>query len=308
MNTRRAIGILRWLLPGLALMLVPVATAGQSLEERRDEYRAALRDYEAAIANRELVANRFYVLLDSLSAARTTGDEGVIDDLEGRVRSASLSLQSDDAVVEEMAEALQEARVALLGVLDQRLDSLQFVAVTATDPVRRREAGIEIASLRAQYSAVEVEDLQDILNADRVSPFGITWEPRDTPATLQAKAELLQSKAQEIDVEIATVDQALERYRRAVELDRIASDARSTIDRFGDTQVPVRGGTTGARGEQGIVADTTGVDLESLPPQEAIFRLERHRVQLVFLRDQVLRRAQEFLDRIRGARGLGGER
>ena len=308
MNACRAAGTFRRVLPGLVLVLMPVALAGQSLEDRRLEYREALSGYETAIAARDVDANRFYILLDSLSTARANDDEDVVDDLEGRVRSVSLALQSEDAWVEERAEALQEAREALLGALDQTLDSLQIVALTTTDPVRREAAGAQIASLRDQYRAVEVEDLQDLLAGDRVRPLGITFSPRDTPATLQAKAELLESKAEEVQLEIDAVDQAIERYRRAVQLDRIAGDARSTIDRFGDTQVPVRGGSAAGRDEAGIVADTAGVDLESLPPADALLRLEVLRQQLGVLQDEILRRAQEFRDRMRGARGFGGER
>lgn len=308
---RRASGFLRWIVPGLMLSLVPIAASGQSLEDRETEYLAALQEYQTAVDARDDLAGRFYALLDSLSMAREAEDQGVVDQLEGRVRGVSLQLQALDAGVGVTGVAYEESRDALLVALDTRLDSLQVVAESSEDLDRRQEAGSRIVSLRAQYAAVEVDNLQEIRPRQSVAIPNIRDDPRDTPETLLAKAELLRSKAEDFQVEIDAVDQALERYRRAVELDRLAGDARSTIDRFGDTQVPVRSRPGSVRGEEVPVADTTGVALESLPPSEAIRRLEIYHGLLVDVRDRTLLRARDFEDRARrifGSFGPRGER
>jgi hypothetical protein len=124
-------------------------------------------------------------------------------------------------------------------------------------------------------------------------------DPRDTPATLQAKAEFLEGKAAEFQREIDAVDQLLGRYEAELRLERFTGDARASIDRFGDTQVPVRGSSGVARAEQGIAVDTLGVDLESLPPEDAIVRLQLARAQLVLARDQTLAAAVTIRNELR---------
>lgn len=305
---RRASGFLRWIVPGLLLLVAPIAVSGQSLEDREAEYLAALAEYQIAVDARDDLANRFYALLDSLSMARDAEDEGAVNQLEGRVRGVSLQLQTLDAGVGATSVAYEEARDALLVTLDRRLDSLQVVAETGRDPDQRLDAGRRIVSLRAQYAAVEAENLQEIRPRQSVAIPNIRDNPRDTPETLLAKAELLRSKAEDFQVEIDAVDQALERYRRAVQLDRIAGDARSTIDRFGDTQVPVRSRSGSGRGEAGPVADSTAMNLESISPSEAIFILETFRERLVYVRDETLQRARDFEDRARGLTGAFGPR
>lgn len=282
--------------------LGPAALGAQTLEERELDYRASLSAYVASVEARDVYRSRFYTLLDSLSAARAASDQDRVDALEGRVRDVSLQLASRDARVEEASAAYEAARDALLVALDQRLDSLEVVAEMSIDPLRRREAGILIRGLQVQYAEVAAEQLEETVDVRPVILPAITREPRDTPATLEAKAQLLESRAEDFQLEIDEVDQALERYRREVRLNQFTADTRSSIDRFGDRQVPVRGATGAERGEQGIVADTTGVDLESLPPQDAIVRLTLFREQLVLARDATLARARELRG---GARGEG---
>jgi len=289
-----------------ALLCLPAAVGAQSLEERELEYEEALESYEEAVAARNVLAFRQDAVLDSLSTARDLRNQELIDYLEGRARQVGIQLASRSARVSETGEAYEEARGALLDALDQRLDSLRRVIQQAGTPVARQEAAILIVDLRAQYGAVEAEDLEATIPLRPLLEPSLAFEPRDTPASLLRKAQLLESRAEKVDREIAEVDADLERYRRALQLDRFTGDVTSTIDRFGDRTVPVRSEAGDARGGQTLATDSTVVDLETLSPQDAIVALERYRQQLVVIRDQTLARAAEFRARLIGVRGLGG--
>jgi hypothetical protein len=300
-SIRRAVGSPRTLLFIAFAFAAPAAA--QSLELREAEYRAALLDYEAAAAARDIIATGFTATLDSLTVARSIDDRQEIDRLEGQVRARSLQLQSREVRLVELEERVDEARASLLEALDQRLDSLQMVFDLSGSQIQRTEVATLIRDLRNQFSSVSAEDLEERLATEFVSIPAINYDPRDTPQTLQAKAQLADRYAQDFQREIDGVDEDIERFRRDLQLQRISGDARAGVDRFGDAQVPVRGRTVGERTEQGLAADTVGVDLEALPPGEAIERLEILREQLVSARDQMVARARLF----RGGGGARGE-
>lgn len=303
MSIRRLVGTPRVLL-AIGLCFAAPATA-QTLEQREAEYRTVVLEYEAAASARDIVASGFTATLDSLTAARALGDRQEIDRLEGRVRARSLQLQSREVRLGELETRIAEARAALLVALDLRLDSLQTVFDLSGSEVERMEVATLILDLRNQFSSVAAEDLEERLATEFVSLPAINYDPRDTPQTLLAKAQLAERYAEDFQREIEGVDEDIARFTRDLQLERISGDARAGVDRFGDAQVPVRGRTVGERAEQGLAADTTGVDLEALPPEEAIERLEILREQLVSARDQMQARARLFR-RGGGARGEEG--
>ena len=297
----RAVGLLRIGLAGALLAVgAPNALGAQSLEESELRYREALRLYEAAAASRDVVNNRFYSLLDSLTTARGSADEARIDELEGRFRDVGFELSRLDSRLGDAGAAYETAREALLGALDQRLDSLGTVADRSVDPVERDSLGSLILDLRIQFRQVQEEELDETIGPPSMMLPAVRIDPRDTPTSLRAKAEFLDEKAEDFQREIERVDQLLERYDAELRLERFTVDARASMDRFGDRQVPVRGGAGAERAEQGIEADTLGVDLESLAPEDAIARLQAWRAQLVLARDGTLAAAETLRAAARG--------
>jgi hypothetical protein len=298
---RRAAGLLRLGLAGLMISLVvPSGLVAQSLEESELQYREALTFYDAVSANRDVVANQFYALLDSLTTAREAADQNRVDALEGRFRDVGVELSRLDIRLGDAEQAYETARAALLGSLDQRLDSLGTVAEMSADPALRESIGRMIFDLQVQYAQVAAEELEETIGPPSMMLPAFRVDPRDTPSTLRAKAEFLAEKAADFEREIERVDQLLEGYQRELRLERFTGDARASIDRFGDTQVPVRGSAGAARAEQGIAADTLGVDLESLAPEDAISRLQAWRAQLVLARDGTLAALENIRNEIRG--------
>ena len=298
---RRSVGHLRLLFAGLSIALaLPSGLAAQTLEEREQEYRAALFEYEAAVAGRAPVQNQFYEVLDSLTTARSSGDQQRIDALEGRLRDMAIRLDSRDSRVAEMSQAYEDARARLLTAFDQRLDSLGLVLEVSTDAARRDSVRDEILDLQLQYVQVQADELNDAIGPQSMILPAFRSDPRDTPATLLAKAEFLEGKAEDFQREIDRVDELLERYEGELRLQRFTGDVRANRDRFGDTQVPVRGSGGAGRTEQGMTADTTGVDLESLPPADAIVALQRARASFVLARDQTRAAAANLRAEARG--------
>jgi len=292
----------------LVLVTLPAAVSGQSLEERELEYRAALGAYESAVQARNVLAFRQDAVLDSLTRARATGDQSLIDRLEGQARQVGLQFASRSTRVTEMSDAFEEVRGALLDALDQRLDSLQQVIQGSTSESVRLEAGTLIADLRTQFAGVEAQDLEETIPLRSLVLPAVTIEPRDTPASLLRKAQLLESRAQAVQREIDEVEDDLDRFRRNAQLARFSGDATSATDRFGDRTVPVRSQTTDGRAGRTPVADSTVVDLDALSPEDAIVALERYRQQLIVIRDETIQRANELRSRLTGVRGVGGSR
>jgi tetratricopeptide (TPR) repeat protein len=298
---RRSVGLLRIAFAGvISAFVLPSGIGAQSLEESELQYREALTFYDAVSANRDVVANRFYSLLDSLTRARDSEDQNRVDALEGRSRDVGVELSRLDIRLEDAEEAYETAREALLASLGQRLDSLGTLAEMSADPVRRESIGRMIFDLQLQYAQVAAEELEETIGPPSMMVPAFRVDPRDTPATLRAKAEFLQGKVADFEREIGRVDELLEGYQRELRLERFTGDARASIDRFGDTQVPVRGSGGVARTDQGIAADTLGVALESLAPEDAIARLQGWRASLVLLRDGTLAALQNIRNEIRG--------
>lgn len=293
------------LLAGLlaVLALAPPPLSAQVLEERELEFETALSDYQLAVDARNVEAFRQDAVLDSLATARNIGDQVLIDRLEGRARVVGLAFASRSARVSETSDRYEEARGALLQALDGRLDSLRIVVQTTDDPTTRRRTAILIADLNAQYGNVLAEDLEETIPLRPLLEPSLTVEPRDTPSSLLRKAQLLESRAATVQREIDEVDEDLERFRKAEELDRFTADVTSAIDRFGDRTVPVRSQAGDARAGQTAVADSTAMDLELLSPADAIVALERYRQQLVTILEQTLARATAFRSGRNGVRG-----
>lgn len=282
----------RSLLTGLlTLAFLPAAALAQSLDERLLEYRAALSTYETAVDARNIRAFRQDAILDSLATARDLGDQLFIDRLEGQARLVGLDFATSSARVRDTSDAYEEARGALLQALDERLDSLRVIVQSSSDPVVRQQTATLIVDLQAQYGGVLAQDLEETIPLRPLVEPSLAIEPRDTPSSLLRKAQLLESRAAKVEREIAEVDEDLDRFRRAEQLDRFTGDVTSAIDRFGDRTVPVRSQAGDTRAGPTQVADSTVVDLEALSPADAIVALERYRQQLVIILDQTFARA-----------------
>lgn len=273
----------------------PAQTPEDGLVERELEYRAARSDVQAARDARNVVERRFSEALDEVARARRSGDGGRLEAAFARAQSLSLELSRADERVRTQERALETSRRELLATLDTRRRRLESRLATA-GPGERFELDVLVRDLAAQYRQVEEAEV-DVLSMELVFFPSITFDPRDGPVELAAKADLLERKAQGHDSTLAAVDREIERLEGMLRLQRSRQAFQGNLDRFGDTQVPVGAPTRRASrdAEAGRSrADSTGVPAAEEPLDERIRSLRLFRLQVEGARDQFLARAGMF--------------
>ena len=268
---------------------------GDGLVESELEYRSARSDVQAARDARTVVERRFSEALDEVGRARRSGDGDRLEAALARAQSLSLELSRADERVRVEEGELVEARVSLLEGLDARRRRLE---ARLADAGARERADLDalIRDLARQYRQVEDDDA-DVLQTELVYFPSITFDPRDGPVELSAKADLLERKAEALDTTLAAVDREIERLEGLLRLQRSRQSFQGNLERFGDTQVPVgpptRRGSRDAEAGR-APADSTGVPAPAEPLDQRIRSLRLFRVQVEAARDQFLSRARVF--------------
>ncbi|MBW3535033.1 MAG: hypothetical protein KY453_07440 [Gemmatimonadetes bacterium] len=281
-----------------ALASAPRPVSGQTsdgLVERELEYRAARSDVQAAQDARSVVERRFSEALDEVSRARRSGDGGRLEAALARAQSLSLELSRADERVRTQEGELAATRDALLATLDGRRRRLEARLADA-GPGERFELDALIRDLANQYRQVEQAET-DVLEIELVYFPSITFDPRDGPVELAAKADLLDRKAEQADSTLASIDREIERLESLLRLQRSRQSFQGNLERFGDTQVPVgaptRRGTRDAEAGRSPT-DSTGVPGLEEPLEDRIQSLRLFRFQVEDARDQFLSRAGTF--------------
>jgi hypothetical protein len=276
------------------MVLVPTSleaqTTGQLLVERRLEYSAALDEHEAARSAFEVVERRFAAALSEVDAARRSGDEDALAQALSVAQERSLPVRDRGNRVTEASERLEEARLALVGVLTARLTELVARMSTATG-----EEADQLDALWRDYNN-ELEALESVGdNPFRLDPVvlpEVTFDQRDLPEEREAKAQLLERYAAMADSAIESYDRQIAGLEDRLRQERQRQDFLARTGRFGDTPpvVPARPG-----GEPPVqAADSTGAPVRPASLQERIEELRAYQETFVTYRDQLLIRAQLF--------------
>lgn len=277
----------------------PSSGAGQSTEailgERRLEYQAARAAYEAARRALSVVESQFSAALDEVGRARRAGDEGALEDAFALARDRSLPYGQQQTRVNEVRDSLDSARRALIDVLTVRLQELIAQIDVAASAAQRAELNVLLTDLDNELTTLESEEGDTFQLEPVVSP-AITFDPRDGPDDLRAKAELLERQAAVTDTVIADTERQIETLNGRLRTERQLRDFMAGADRFDDTRVPVVAGPP----TEGRVpaADSTRGGAPALTLDERIEMLREYRDELQAYRDQLLIRADQFRRRI----------
>ncbi len=278
------------------------AQVSDSLVQRELEYRSATSELQAARDAWSVVERRWSEALDEVGRARRSGDAARLEAALASAQSISLEVRRADGRVRDQESRLADARKALLAALDRRRQVLETRLADATTARERSDLDALIRDLSNQYE--EVDQGPDVLRTELVYFPSITYDPRDTPEDLLAKADLLKRKAQAADSTIASIDREIARLEGLLRLQRRRSNFQADLERFGDTQVPV-GQTSrrNGRDNEGGAAepDSTGVPQPQQPLDQRIRELRLFRLQVQGARDQFLRRAEVFQKIVKGA-------
>ncbi len=265
------------------------------LDERRLEYRAARDAYEAALSAFSVVERRFSAALEEVGRARRSGDEDALEQAFARAQDRSVPLRAQEARVADARERLAGARDALVDVITVRLGELLSMMDQASSAQERAELDALWRDLANEQDRLEAQVGGEPTLVPVVLPE-IAFDPRDGPAELQAKAQILERHAAVTDTVIASLDEDIQALQDRLRIERQRRDFLAGTDRFDDTRVPVVSGA--GSGERPEASDSTVTNRpETL--EERLERFRSYRQQLVAYRTQLLVRARQFRQRVR---------
>lgn len=289
----------------------PAQTDGRTLAERELAYRAAIQVYEAAVAARQVVENRWRTALDSVTAARLGGDRERLDRASAAFLNQTAEFERLDARVRATEDSLATAREDFLDGLDQRVAELVEEADTATTDAQSAEILSLARDLQNQYRAVLSEEADALTPTPVFYPGILAYDPRDTPDLIRGKAQLVERRIQAVEAQLGEARESIERIVGLIRLRRQQENFNAPLDRFGDAQVPVvSGGGAGQGQQQGDpgTRDSTGSRPPTLEEQLEVWRLQEE--QLGLLLAQLEQNLERFRARIgadpAGASGLRG--
>lgn len=294
----RGAGLLGALAAILALAVAPppAAAQAQSLEElvvqRRLEYRAARDAFDAARSAYSVVERQFSAALSEVSQARRANNDDRLQRAYAQAQDRSVPLRDQDRHLAEAREALGEARGALIQTLTGRQEQLVRQMDAARSAEERASLDALFRDISAELQRLEAEEGETY----RVTPVEVlpevTFDPRDGPDEIRAKAEILERQAAVADSAIQNSERQIENLNGRLRNERLRRDFVAGTDRFDDTRVPVVTGLPS--GDPTSPTDSTVAGARPLTLEERIENLREYIRQLESYRDQLLIRATQF--------------
>jgi hypothetical protein len=292
--------------PGLglavaALVAALAATSGPALGQsttsllvsRAAEYRAAADAHQAALSAFFVVDQAFTAALEEVSRARREGDDAALDVALPRAQELSGPKAAADRRVREAADDLADKRRALIEILIVRHADLVGQVDAASNAQQRQQLGRLLDDVSNQLSEME-EEAGDPTGLLPVVMPDISISPRDLPAEIISKAQILERYAELVDTVL------IENAAQIAELqDRLLTQRQRQDflnDRFGDRVVP----TGPPRLDPSVqVADSTDSGGRPITLEERLAAAQAYREELIGYRDQLLIRAQVFRQTVR---------
>jgi hypothetical protein len=235
--------------------------------------------------------------LVQVNRARARGDDDALEDAYRRFHEESKELMRLEDRTREAEANLVRARQALLDGLDREMMALEARLVAATDPRTIGTIYDLLQGVTSQYRELENESFVPATATALFSSRSIVFDVRDGRDELQAKAEILERRAQDADSLIADFDRQIERLQGQLRLERNRSDFLGSVERFGDTQLPAIAPRPETVREEGVPATSTGIE-ENVDPETRIEELRALQDRLREQRERDLELAGQFRERL----------
>lgn len=294
---RRGLHVLALMLPLLGLPLAsPAQTTEQLLTERRLEYRAARAAYESALSAFRVVEQQFGMALREVDRARRSGDNDALERAFAQAQDRSLPFGAQEERVAATRATLEEARRDLIEIITVRLEQLLAQMDGASSSLQRAQLNALWVDLNNELESLEAESGGG-LRLDPVVMPEVEFDPRDGPAELRFKAELLERRAAVADTAIQSVDHVIGVINDQIRIQRQRRDLEAALNRFEDTRLPVV--SAQPPGDRPLAPDSTAAGVVPATPEERLRAWRGYREQLVSYRDQLLIRARTFRQSIR---------
>lgn len=294
---------MRRLIVALGLVMVALAPPGvsaqarptspqQEVEDRRVVYKAAKEQHEADEAELQRIRHDWDQLISRLAAADARGDDDEVQRLRGQLqertgakRSAENTWQASRERWRDAGDALMDALDDYLNMLDEQIGASQ---VGADDTANKlyNEYEEELRELELELAEVEREPPELMLD--------VTIREEDGPRDIRRKLNLVETRIQTIEKELAKLDREIEGLLRRQARER----RRNTSgDIFDDNTIPTGVRTNVTDDTQ--VTDTTAVTMvKSL--QERIAEKQEFRNDVNDFLIRLKAKAEEIRGELRG--------
>jgi hypothetical protein len=201
--------------------------------------------------------------------------------------------------VTNQRNTLDRARSALLAALDDRVGQVEGQFASARPTGDRTRLAALLRDLENQREEVEATVEEAAPRIQLAYYRTIDFDPRDTPETMVAKAELLRDRAAQADSSLAKIDRDIAALQDRVRRNRDVQSLVAGLGRFGDVEPPV--GAPGRRDPPDLLAraDSAGVARPRATIEQRLEDLQLLRRQMQDAKRQFLERAGLFEERAR---------
>jgi hypothetical protein len=275
-----------------------VSARAQSTEEllaqRRLEYISAVDSHRSALSALRVVEQRFSTVIAERGRARREGDAAALDRALPQAQELSVPKADRQRRVSEAADVVAARRRAVIEILIVRQSELVARIDAARSSAERAQLGILLTD--ASNELTEFEREAEGPAALPVVMPDINFDPRDGPADLLGKAELVERHAAVTDTLIQENDAAILFLEERLRNERSRQGALANMDRFGDRIVP----TCPPRVDPTVQrSDSTDAGGRPVTLSQRLAAKREYRLFLVEYRDSLLIKTEQFQLRVR---------
>lgn len=278
-----------------------VAQTVPELQQRQSDYDAARSALEAAIDGQQAQEIRWQDALAEVDRARRAGDPSRLEAADRRAWAESAEVTRLRQQVQEAEALLSQRRDALEQALERQMDLVASQLSTA-GPQEAQSLRSRFNAYESQHSRLRAEAAAETPSSARLSYLSDIVPALDPRMPLQvrvAQIDLLDRRVQDLEEEIARVDEEMAGVQRLLQIQRRADESTSTLGRFGATD-PV--GATRPRTQPGA-ATSAELPTEPITLEQELELWQVYKTELELLRHNLEFRVAEFRRSIPGAGG-----
>jgi hypothetical protein len=289
---------------GLLWISAPGSAQAQeelTLPELEGLYRSALANYTGAFEALEVVDRQVARASQVFNQAINAGDENAMNRAFAENQRLQAEKWRQERRVEETAEALRNIRERLVNATAVRLDEVLAQADTATDPVNARDLATLVVDFQNRLTELRFQEDPPVSLEPEPD---ITAEPRDSPAELRTKANILDFRARQYEDQHDYYDRMLAGLLRDQSLLRRSNDFLADRARFDNTPVPVGAPGNRTTPPPGQVQPLPGAD--SLAMEGVPLTLDQRIELLEALKEDITERIESIRVKAADLRRMAG--
>ncbi|MEX0856068.1 MAG: hypothetical protein WD056_00715 [Gemmatimonadota bacterium] len=292
---------------GLGVAPAPALAQQPSWGQLEASFELARGRYDNELSRFQQASYQAEQALLDVTAARAAGDAGRLEDAFAAFHGRAFEELTQWGVVAREAERLREAALALIDVLDQR--EVEVLSMLRRDLTPQSEVALLQDLGRIRTRILEIDQLLDRVgggfeeNLDLRPVISLQEDPRDTPADLRLKAEILDEQAGSYEAIIRNMEVRIAELEQRNQLARAQRDLVADIGRYDD--LPLGGRLSRVPADARPATDPADADggLAQLDPAQQLEFFRAIRDRALENRAFVMEQAELFRDRAEGTPG-----